>query len=243
MPGTVPHGSPNAASPPPRAEMRERLTRGNAGDPVMMYVGRLGYEKNLDFLEGVLDRIPNLRLALVGDGPSRKDLEEGFARFGDRVTFMGVMHGEELSAAYASADVFAMPSESETLGFVVLEAMASGVPVVAVRAGGIPDIVTATGDDGVGYLYESGDLDGCVAAMQRLLDDGELRARVGAAGRAEVAKWDWRAATQHLLSEQYPLAVAEGARYYGDKFMVPRLGKSRAGAGLPEGVVPAGSSA
>lgn len=54
----------------------------------------------------------------------------------------GVAQGEELSSAYASADVFVMPSESETLGFVVLEAMASQLPVVAVRAGGIPDIIT-----------------------------------------------------------------------------------------------------
>lgn len=53
--------------------------------------------------------------------------------------------GEELSASYASADLFAMPSESETLGFVVLEAMASQVPVVAVRAGGIPDIIHSDG--------------------------------------------------------------------------------------------------
>lgn len=52
------------------------------------------------------------------------------------------LQGEDLSAAYASADIFAMPSESETLGFVVLEAMASSLPVVAVRAGGIPDIIT-----------------------------------------------------------------------------------------------------
>lgn len=64
---------------------------------------------------------------------------------------MGMLHGEELSQAYASGDIFVMPSESETLGFVVLEAMASGLPVVCVRAGGLPDILDK---DGVtGFLY------------------------------------------------------------------------------------------
>jgi glycosyltransferase involved in cell wall biosynthesis len=64
----------------------------------------------------------------------------------------GMMRGEELSQAYASGDVFVMPSESETLGFVVLEAMASQVPVVAVAAGGLTDIITAPGSNGAGAL-------------------------------------------------------------------------------------------
>jgi sulfoquinovosyltransferase len=58
-----------------------------------------------------------------------------------KTVFTGTLQGEELSQAYASGDVFVMPSESETLGFVVLEAMSSGVPVVGARAGGIPDII------------------------------------------------------------------------------------------------------
>jgi sulfoquinovosyltransferase len=68
---------------------------------------------------------------------------------------MGMMHGDALSQAYASADVFVMPSETETLGFVVMEAMASGLPVVAVAAGGITDIITRDGE--IGFLYQPGD--------------------------------------------------------------------------------------
>lgn len=80
----------------------------------------------------------------------REDLEKLFA--GMPAVFTGMLQGEELSQAYASGDVFVMPSESETLGLVVLEAMASGLPVVAARAGGIPDIIP---EDQVSDLSES----------------------------------------------------------------------------------------
>ncbi|KAG2433116.1 hypothetical protein HYH02_012818 [Chlamydomonas schloesseri] len=121
------------------AAMRARLSGGVPDAPLLLYVGRLGAEKNLEALRSVLGAVPGCRLALVGDGPARQQLEQHFA--GLPVTFMGMLRGEELSAAYASADVFVMPSETETLGFVVLEAMASGLPVVAVAAGGLKDIL------------------------------------------------------------------------------------------------------
>lgn len=128
-------------------EMRSRMTDGHPEDPLIVYVGRLGNEKNLTFLKEILQRIPNLRLAFVGDGPYREELQLAFE--GTRTTFVGMLHGDDLSAAYASADVFVMPSETETLGFVVMEAMASKLPVVAVRAGGIPDIIN---DSSVPFL-------------------------------------------------------------------------------------------
>ena len=191
--------------------MRERLTEGNPDAPLLLSVGRLGSEKNLTFLKGILERNPETRLAFVGDGPARQELEEYFA--GTNTYFAGMLMGEDLAAAYASADVFLMPSESETLGFVVLEAMASGKPVVAVRAGGIPDILTKQGE--TGFLYESGDLDSASSLVKTLIEDGELRARVGQAAREEVGLWDWKAATRHLMYVQYPAAMAAAALYYG----------------------------
>eukprot|EP00803_Ostreobium_quekettii_P002087 evm.model.scf_565.6 EVM.evm.TU.scf_565.6 scf_565:27552-33479(+) len=193
-------------------EMRERLTDGNPEASVIVHVGRLGVEKNLKFLKGMLDKLPGTRLAFVGDGPARQELEVHFR--GTPTVFLGMLHGDELSAAYASGDVFVMPSESETLGFVVLEAMASQVPVVAVRAGGIPDIIHSEGVGG--YLYEPGDLDGAVNLVQRLLADEELRTSAGRAAREETTKWDWRAATLHLLQEQYPLAIAAARAEYAN---------------------------
>ncbi|KAG2444891.1 hypothetical protein HXX76_001628 [Chlamydomonas incerta] len=195
------------------AAMRERLTGGVPGRPTLVYVGRLGFEKNLFFLRELLDRNPGVGLAFVGDGPARQELQSAFK--GTPTQFLGMLHGEDLSAAYASADVFVMPSESETLGFVVLEAMASELPVVAVRAGGIPDIITP-GDSGVtGFLYEPGDVDKAAELIGQLAADAQLRSRVGVRARQEVAKWDWRAATMHLLNVQYPLAMAAAAAQYG----------------------------
>lgn len=111
----------------------------------------------------------------------RADLEQQFA--GKNVYFTGMLQGEELSQAYASGDIFITPSESETLGFVVLEAMASGVPVVCARAGGIPDIVSQEGV--TGFLYTPGDLDDCVGKLTGLLESQELRERIGHAGKLE----------------------------------------------------------
>lgn len=84
-------------------------------------------------------RNPKARLALVGTGPDADALKEHFA--GTKTVLTGLMTGEALSQAFASADVFVMPSDTETLGFVVLESMASGVPVVGADAGGIPDLI------------------------------------------------------------------------------------------------------
>ena len=193
-------------------KMRERLTEGNPDAPLLLSVGRLGSEKNLTFLKGILDRHPNARLAFVGDGPAREELEEYFA--GTKTYFAGMLMGEDLAAAYASADIFLMPSESETLGFVVLEAMASGKPVVAVRAGGIPDILSKQGE--TGYLYESGDLDTASSFVESLIDDAELRERIGQRAREEVGLWDWKAATKHLMHVQYPAAMAAAALFYGN---------------------------
>lgn len=121
--------------------------------------------------------------------------------------FTGMLQGEELSEAYASGDVFIMPSESETLGLVVLEAMSSGLPVVAARAGGIPDIIPEDQQGKTGYLFNPGDLDDCLSKLRPLLNDAELRESIGKAARVETEKYDWRAATRVIRNEQYNDAI------------------------------------
>src|SRR5262245_10865129 len=117
-----------------------RLTGGRPEKPLLLTVSRLAPEKNVGFLADVLDQVPGACLAVVGDGPRRAELERQFA--GRDAHFLGYLKGEELAAAYASADVFVYASETETMGNVVLEAMACGCPVVAAQAGGVPSLVS-----------------------------------------------------------------------------------------------------
>ncbi len=174
-------------------QMRDRLSQGHPDAPLLLYVGRVSAEKEIDKIKPVLENIPNARLAIVGNGPAREELE---ALFADTNThFVGYLHGQDLGSAYASADAFIFPSSTETLGLVLLEAMAAGCPVVAARRGGIPDIVT----DGVnGYLFEPDDPQGAVAATQKLLAQREEREQLRENARKEAEKWGWSAATAQL---------------------------------------------
>jgi glycosyltransferase involved in cell wall biosynthesis len=107
------------------AEMRARLSDGDPTAPLMLYVGRLSNEKRLDWLYAPITQIPGARLAVVGSGPAEARLKQRFA--GTRTRFFGYLSGNELASAYASADVLAFPSDTETLGFAAMEAMALSV--------------------------------------------------------------------------------------------------------------------
>ncbi|BAT88264.1 Sulfoquinovosyl transferase [Vigna angularis] len=167
--------------------MRLRLSNGEPEKPLIVHVGRLEVEKSLDFLKSLMDRLPEAQIAFIGDGSYREDLEKLFE--GMPAVFIGMLGGEELSQAYASGDVFVMPSESETLGLVVLEAMSSGIPVVGARAGGIPDIIPEDQDGKIGFRYP-GDLEDCLNKLKPLLDDKDLRETMGIAARLEMEKYD-----------------------------------------------------
>lgn len=174
-------------------EMRRHLSQGHPDSPLLLYVGRLGAEKEIERIKPVLEAIPNARLALVGDGPNRQNLEQHFA--GTPTHFVGYLQGLELASAYASADAFIFPSRTETLGLVLLEAMAAGCPVIAARSGGIPDIVT----DGVnGYLFNPKDENGSIAATISLLENREERETLRQNARREAERWGWAAATGQL---------------------------------------------
>ena len=174
-------------------EMRSHLTQGHPESPLLLYVGRLSAEKEIDRIKPVLQSIPGARLALVGDGPYRQELEKHFA---DTPTFfVGYMTGQTLAEAFASADAFVFPSRTETLGLVLLEAMAAGCPVIAANAGGIPDIVS----DGVnGYLFDPQEEGGAIAATQRLLSHADECATLRQNARIEAERWGWAAATRQL---------------------------------------------
>ncbi|MFN9692223.1 MAG: glycosyltransferase family 4 protein [Synechococcaceae cyanobacterium] len=176
------------------AAMRQRLHgRWDDSGNLLLYIGRLSAEKQIERIRPVLEAIPEARLALVGDGPHRAQLERCFE--GTATTFVGYLAGEELAAAYASGDAFVFPSSTETLGLVLLEAMAAGCPVVGANRGGIPDIVS----DGVnGCLYDPDDPASLVRAVRRLLGDAPTRLQLRQAARAEAERWGWGGATEQL---------------------------------------------
>ncbi|KAK8713953.1 hypothetical protein V6N13_149155 [Hibiscus sabdariffa] len=186
-------------------EMRLRLSNGEPEKPLVIHVGRIGVEKSLDFLKSVMDRLPEARIAFIGDGPYREELEKLFT--GMPAVFTGMLQGEELSQAYASGDVFVMPSESETLGQVVSEAMSSGIPVVGARAGGVPDIIPADQEGKTGFLFTPGDIDDCMSKLLPLLHNKELRETIGQAAREEMEKYDWKEATRTIRNEEYNDAI------------------------------------
>ncbi len=181
--------------PGPRATARGR------GDPLrLLYVGRLTPEKDLPVLFDAYDRLrtaPRVRpleLTLVGDGAYTGVMRTRAPR---DVRFAGYLEGEALSAAYAAADLFVFPSRSETLGNVVLEALASGLPVIGVSEGGTVENVR----DGVnGVLCEPGDPDAFAAGIRRLADDDDLRGRMGANARAWAESRSWDAAFAPLVT-------------------------------------------
>lgn len=169
-----------------RAEMRDRLTAGRSVDKLLLTVSRLAPEKNVGFLAEVLKRVPNAALAVIGDGPQRAELEQLFQ--GLNVNFVGYLTGAELASAYASADAFVYASETETMGNVVLEAMASGLPVVAPRAGGIPSLVR---ERETALLFAPGDVAEAANHINQLLSDDALRRQIADDARQQAADWDW----------------------------------------------------
>lgn len=182
--------------------MRSFMTSGEPDCFLLVYVGRLAREKRLERLSAVMERMPrDTRLCFVGTGPDEEQLRDLFGQ-DDRVVFTGLLSDQLLSQAYASADVFCMPSDSETLGFVVLESMASGVPVVGVPAGGLLDLIQ---HNVTGYLANS--TEDFQRYLMTLKSDDDLRSRMGFESRREAEFWSWGQSMKKLRCEVYGQAI------------------------------------
>ena len=171
----------------------------------LLYVGRVSAEKSVDWLVDLAEHLPDKRLRIVGDGPSRALLERRLR--GRKVTFSGELRGTDLAEAYASAKLFVFPSHTETFGQVVQEAMASGLPVVGVRAGGVADLVQP---GHTGLLTPPGDRLAFTVAARQLLSDGQSRARMSANARCFAERQSWPAVFERLLADYQQLAHREG---------------------------------
>ena len=159
-----------------------------------LFVGRLAGVKGVPILIDAVARLastyPDLSLRLVGDGPDRKALEAEVTRRGlqDRVVFLGYKSQAEVAEELAQTDVFVLPSFAEGVPVVLMEAMASQVPVLTTRIAGVPELVE---DRVSGRVVAPGDVGAFADALDRLLSDAELRKAYGAAGRAKVvAEYD-----------------------------------------------------
>lgn len=188
------------------AEMRHTLTDGNPDAPLLIYVGRMSAEKNLSILNDIMpilcEKVPGARLAMVGAGPQLEQMKKEFDPA--YTVFTGYMSGTPLAQAFASADVFAFPSLTETLGLVALESFASGVPVVGARAGGIPFVIE-DGTTGTLVDKDAAPEKWAEAFESMLIDDAR---RMSPAARAEAERWSWRAATEKLV-EYYEVCTTK----------------------------------
>lgn len=167
-----------------------RKKYGLAGKTSFLYAGRLAPEKDLDTLvksaNEIYSKFPDESFfIIVGDGPMKEQLMEEMP---PNTVFTGYLKGEALSEAYASADVFVFPSGTETLGNVVLEAMASGLPVITVNSGGVKENVL-DGYNGImcKYKYEHD----FVEAMERFINDEALKIIMSQNARVYTLNKTW----------------------------------------------------
>jgi glycosyltransferase involved in cell wall biosynthesis len=156
--------------------------------PIMLYTGRLDPEKDMrTWLRAAATAVQGTAAHLVvgGEGTERTSLEHLAAELGvaDRVTFPGYLPVERLPLLYQAADIYFMTSAVELQSISTLEAMASGLPVVAADSGALPELVR---DGETGYLARAGDVDGFAAALRRLLDDPARARCMGRAGRVRA---------------------------------------------------------
>ncbi|KZW03680.1 UDP-Glycosyltransferase/glycogen phosphorylase [Exidia glandulosa HHB12029] len=187
---------------------------------VILYVGRISYEKNLQLLIDAFAHLvkslpgPSVRLALVGDGPHRGALEMSVAAHGlsHLTTFAGqISNPSELAAWYASADVFAFPSYTETFGQVVCEALASGLPVVGLDAEGTRDLVSHGRN---GLLLPRGKGEGpeaYAALLAEMVRDGKRRKEMGWAAVQSAQGRTWAGAMERMV-DCYREAIECAAR-------------------------------
>jgi glycosyltransferase involved in cell wall biosynthesis len=160
----------------------------NGQEVRLLYVGRVSREKDLDVLVAAYDKVRKaghrVKLYVVGHGP----YSEALAKALPDAVFLGYLTGEPLAKAYASADVFVFPSTTDTFGNVVIEAQASGLPVIVSDLGGPKELV----ENGVsGIITKAHDADDFARAIARLAGDAKMRARMGDKARQSVIDRSW----------------------------------------------------
>jgi glycogen synthase len=168
--------------------------------PRVLFVGRLAPQKGVSTLVAAAGLLQDksAQVVLVGDGPERKALEREAGRLGvgDRLHFVGFLAHDRVPAVMSHADLLVLPSLYEELGTVLLEAMQAGLPVVASKTGGIPDVI----EDGVnGLLVPPGDPEALARAIDRLLADRDLAHRLSEGAHQRAKDYDWEELAERVL--------------------------------------------
>ena len=185
----LPRGVATNLFAPTKRDPKYWMGRGaKTGEFIVLYVGRISVEKQLDLFAACVGRLRDqglpVRAAVVGDGLYAAELKRQLPN----AIFTGILSGEELAQAYASADAFLFPSVTDTYGNVIVEAQSSGLPVVVSDQGGPRELV----EHGKTGLVTCGlDLDELCAAVERLVKDPALRLELSANGRKAVEPRGW----------------------------------------------------
>ncbi|MHB8296492.1 MAG: glycosyltransferase [Acidimicrobiales bacterium] len=206
-----------------------------AGRPlVAVYVGRLAQEKGVDRLEPLVRGGKGIHLLLVGEGPDHARLKRRFA--GTPTTFAGCLYGQDLARAYAAADAFVFPSTTETVGLVLLEAMATGLPIVAADSPATRETLASypaarlfdpgggSGRPGHGHR-EPAPPAGLASLLTDLVTSPACPSRQEA--RTSIQDCNWELATKELEAHYQDAMLVASARSAGRA--LPRSGRARSG--------------
>jgi glycosyltransferase involved in cell wall biosynthesis len=171
------------------------------GPKRILHIGKYEHKKAQDVLlsafQELLDRGVDARLTMIGTcGPKTDEVRRLSAPFGERVRMLTEIPHEQMPEYLADSDLFVLPSRSEPFGIVLVEAGAAGVPVVATRVGGIPELIT---HERSGVLVEPDDPRGLAVAMARVLMDDELARSLASTWHEEAMQFTWRKTTEHYL--------------------------------------------
>lgn len=193
----LPHGVDTNVFNPSYRSQKWKEEIGCPGKKVILFAGRLVWEKDLKVLADAYKIIMNQRndasFVLVGDGPIRKELEELMPK----AIFLGYQSGESLSRTFASSDIFAFPSTTETFGNVTIEAMASGVPPICVEKGGAYGVIK---NGKTGLIAKPDDAEDFAAKIISLLDDNSKRNEISREALCHAQSQSWGNIFKELLN-------------------------------------------
>lgn len=186
---TVIHNGVDTSEFRPENKTSEVLEKYDLEKPIVLFVGRLIEGKRPDIVIKLAEYFPEVSFVIRGDGPLEKKLKEyRYSRDVSKVIFLPNIPFDDLKSLYASSDVFLFPSEYEPFGLVTVEAMASGLPVIAHDSGGSSEIVTKE----TGLLSKNNSVGELKECLSILLEDKSLREDIGEKGRKRVKKkFDW----------------------------------------------------